>query len=110
MLKLAIKSSTPLFGCVHSRPPQVSRPAPIPGTFVRRMDLLNHVSFSNSVIRCAFDNLRASPTDGGILQGGRTQTAGRNAVSFYGRAGDNLRRLKDVSSGWDLAHLLEAPG
>jgi len=86
------------------------RPAPMPSLFVRCMNLLNRASFSDPVIRRALDNLRASLTNGGILQFGRTLPGGRNAVSFYRRVGDHLRWLQDVNGGWELRQLLEATG
>lgn len=76
-------------------------------TYVRCMNVLNRVYFSNEMIIQAIDNIYTSLQDTGVLQIGKTLENGINNVSFYRKINDKLMLIKDYNEGCEVKDLIE---
>ena len=76
-------------------------------TYVRCMNVLNKVYFSNEMIIQAIDNIYTSLQDIGILQIGKTLENGVNNVSFYSKVDNKLVLIKDYNEGCEIKDLIE---
>ncbi|HKZ80419.1 MAG TPA: class I SAM-dependent methyltransferase [Pyrinomonadaceae bacterium] len=75
---------------------------------VRCMNVLNVSYFRPAKILRAIRNLQRSLKNHGVLQIGRTNTLGRNEVSFFLKDGGNLRWILDVNGGSEIKPLVKS--
>jgi chemotaxis methyl-accepting protein methylase len=74
--------------------------------YVRCMNILNNVYFSEEKIECGLKNIFESLEDGGIFQVGRTDSDNGNQVTFYRKSGQQLVPVRVYGGGSEISGIV----